>query len=82
MATNSILKIKTSFADETTRELEFGPFANDASAITNAKTNIATFNSNINNIQNLYLSEGGASCTGITAATIITSTENEINLND
>ena len=82
MATTSILKIRTAFDDETTRDLEFGPFATNSAAITNAKANIASFNTNINDIQNLYVSEGNASCTGITAATIITATETELNLND
>ena len=82
MATTSILKVKTGFADESVREHEFGPFASSATAITNAKTNIATFNTNINDIKNLYVSDSGASCTGIIAASITTSTETDINLND
>ena len=78
MATTSTLKIKTAFADEATRDHEFGPFATTAAAITNIKTNIATFNNNIENLQGLYLSDGGASCVGITAASIVTATETEI----
>ena len=78
MATTSTLKIRASFTDETSRDHEFGPFATDAAAITNIKNNIKTFNNNISELEGLYISDVGASCIGITAASIITSTETEI----
>ncbi len=80
--TNAILKLTTSFADETTREVELGPFDASSTAVTNAKANIATFNNNIEDLQGLYISEGNATCTGITAATVTIETDEPINLND
>lgn len=77
----SILKLTASYADETKRDLEFGPFSSTSSPITNAKTNIATVNSKVSEIEELFLSESGAKFTGITAAQIVTTNETEINLN-
>lgn len=77
----SILKVTTSFTDDTTREHELGPFKPTASVLTNVKTNIATFNTNVGSLSGIYISEGGAECTGITAASITTTEETEINLN-
>lgn len=82
MAAVSTIKLVTAFADETKRELEIGPFAPTASVITNAKTNIASVNNNISDFADFYVSEGGASATGIISAQIITLNEREINLND
>lgn len=82
MATKAILKARTAFADETYRDVELGPF--DSTKITPAiaKSRIATFNTNISDIASLYLSDAGASCTGITAATLTVDRTEEINLND
>jgi len=76
------MKLTTSFSDSDTRVVEIGPFDPNSDAITNAKTNIATFNSNISDLAGLYLSDGGANCTGITAAEIIVKNETVYNLND
>ena len=83
MASTATIKLTTAFADETTRTVEIGPFASTATAINpqQLRGNIRTFNADISNIASLYLSDSGASCTGITAASIIATTENEINLN-
>ena len=83
MAQTAIIKLTSTFADESTRVLELGPFDASATSVTasNLRANVRTFNADIANIANLYLSDGGASCEGITAASIIVSTENEINLN-
>ena len=83
MAQNAFIKLTSSFADETNRVLELGPFDTTATNVTpqQVRANVRTFNTNIANIANLYLSDEGASCTGITAASIIVSRENEINLN-
>ena len=82
MSAQATIKLTTAFADETKREVEIGPFATTAAAITNAKTNIATFNSNISNLAGLYLSDGGANCIGITDAEVIVKSETVYNLND
>lgn len=79
MATS--LKLKMAFADETARDIVFEPFAANAAAITNAKANIKALNTNPSAIATLYLSDGGANFTGVSAATITVETENEINLN-
>lgn len=76
------IKVRTAFADESHRDIEFGPFAVNAAAVTNAKTNVKTFNDNISDIAELYLSDDGASCTGIVEAEVIVSTETVYNLND
>ena len=81
MAAKSYIKLTNSFADDTTRSLEIGPLASDSAAVTNVKTNINTVNQNLSDIEDLYLSESGAKFTGITAASVVTSSEREINLN-
>lgn len=82
MAT-STMKLSFAFEDETKRDISFGPFATNAAAITGAKANIKAFNQNdVDAIAGLLLSDNGASCTGIAAASIVTVNETEINLND
>ena len=76
------LKIRTAFADETYRDLEFGPFDVTKMTADEAKSRIAAFKTKLGDIAELYLSDGGASCVGITSATLIESTDEEINLND
>jgi len=83
MAATSDIKLTLGFTDDSTRNLNIGPFATDAAALTGAKANIMAFNDNdVTTIQGLILSDGGASCTGIVDAHIITVDETEINLND
>lgn len=82
MATSE-LKLKFGYEDETTRDIKIGPFATDAAAISGAKANIMAFNANdVGSVAGLLLSDGGASCTGIVAASIVTVNKTEINLND
>ena len=82
MATSK-LKMTFGFADGLSRELALEPFAPTANALANAKTNIKTFNSTgISNVDDVLLSDEGGSCTGIIAASIVTSNKTEINLND
>lgn len=83
MAQTATLKFTSTFADESTREVELGPFDANATVVNpqQVRANVRTFNADIANIANLYLSDSGASCTGITAASIYVTTENEINLN-
>lgn len=82
MASTATIKLTTAFADSDTRVVELGPFDPNSDAITNAKTNIATFNTNIGSLSGLYISDGGANCTGITDAEIIVKNETVYNLND
>lgn len=82
MATSDI-KLTFGFEDETTRNLNIGPYATNAAALTGAKANIISFNANdLNSVKGLLLSDDGASCTGVIDAHIITVNETEINLND
>ncbi len=81
MAAKSDLKLTFGFADETTRDLKIGSFA--PSATSGFKTNIKNFNQNaVDDIKELLLSDDGATCTGIVAASIETETITDINLND
>lgn len=82
MAT-STMKLTFGYEDESKRDISFGPFAQNAAAISGAKANIKSFNANdVSSVADLLLSDDGASCTGIIAASIITVNETEINLND
>lgn len=74
------IKITNSFADDTTRDLKFTGLDPTSAAFTDAKTRIKAFNPSA--IAGVYLSDGGASYTGITAATLTKITENPYNLND
>ena len=75
------VKLTTAFADETERVVEMGPFDVTVMTASVLRANVRTFNADIADIENLYISEGGAKCTGITGAKLITTVENEINLN-
>lgn len=81
MAEQSKIKIVYGFADDTERPIEMGPFASDAAIVnaTTAKQRIKAFDPNT--IKDLFVSDAGSSCTGITAATITKLKETEINLN-
>ena len=79
MASTGKIKVNFGFGDETARQVEIGPFAVDAAAITNAKANIKAFDPAT--VQGLYLSDGGATCTGVVSATVVTTEDTEINLN-
>ena len=74
------IKLTTAFADETTRDLEFGPLATTAAGVETIRTRVKNFDPS--SVQGLYISDGGSSCTGITAASITVINESEINLND
>ena len=75
----AIVKITTAFADKTTRDLEFGPLAVSAAGASDIRTRVKAFNPA--DVANFYVSDGGSSCTAITAASIIVTNETEINLN-
>lgn len=80
MAATSDLKLTFNFADETARNLTLGSFA--TLTANDVRTRVKNFNNNIASYGDLYLSDGGATCSGVTAATIVSTTETEINLND
>ena len=70
MSRKTEFKLTFGFNDGTTRNLTLGDFAELTSAT--AKTRIETFNTNIANIADLYISDGGAACYGVIAAEITT----------
>ncbi len=70
MTRKTEFKLTFGFNDGTTRNLTIGDFAELTQAT--AKTRIETFNTNIANIADLYLSDGGASCYGVIDAEVIT----------
>ena len=78
MAATSTIKFTNSFADETKRTLEIGPF--DAAKITlsDLRAKVRTLNANTAAIENLYLSDGGAKFTGVEGVTILTDSETKI----
>lgn len=83
MAQNANLKLTFGYADEIKRDFIIGPFAQNATSISGAKAKIMDFNANQrDSVKTLLLSDDGAQCTGINAASIISVTETEINLND
>lgn len=78
------IELTNGFADGSTRKLELGPFDSDAAVVHSLalKNAIAQVNSDVAVVSSLYLSQGGASFTGITGAVIDVTTKREINLND
>lgn len=83
MAENKETKIKITFgfADSTTRKVELGPYSSKTdSAVANAKSRIKAFN--VDEIADIYVSDDGAACTGIVAASYETVTDREIDLKD
>lgn len=78
--TTGEIKITNSFADDTTRDVKFTGLDPNSDAFKNAKTNIKAFSPAA--IATAYLSDGGASYTGITAATLTEITRDPFNLND
>ena len=81
MAAQTVIKLVLGYADNTSRAYEIGPLNPTSAAVTNAKTNITTFKNNLASWKNTLVSDGGAQCTGITTAQVITTSDTEINLN-
>ncbi len=75
----AVIKLTNAFADKTTRDLEIGPLAVSAAGASAIKARVKAFNPA--DVAGLYISDGGATCTAITAASIIVTDEREINLN-
>ena len=78
MASSAKIKMQMSFADDTTRDIEISPLDPTSAAVTNAKTNIKALD--VADFGGKYISEGGATCTGVAAATVVKVTETDINL--
>lgn len=78
----SEIKLTFNYDDETTRDIKLGPFDTDAAVVSanTLRANVKAFNPQA--IKGAFLSEAGASCTGIVGATIYEVDEEEINLND
>lgn len=66
------IDLTNSFADESTRKITLGTFDMNATNVnvTNLRNTIKSINSDVSNIENLYLSDSGAKFTGITGAVI------------
>lgn len=76
------IKLVSSFADETTRSVEFSGF-DDGDAVLTPNTlrgRIQDVNSDTSAFASYYLSDDGATFTAITGATIIENSETEIAL--
>ena len=83
MAKATEMKLTFGFADETKRDLKIGPFKPTDAAISGLKANVIAFNdSAVATVSSLLLSDDGASCTGILAASYTTLEKRDINLND
>ena len=78
MAKTAELTIKNAFADDSTRSIKFPLNPDNVDSYT-LKANVKAFDAS--NIAGIYLSDGGATCTGISAASLVEVEENEINLN-
>lgn len=78
MAKTAELKIKNAFADDSNRDLKF-PLNPNTVNIETIRANAKAFDPNT--IKDIYISETGATCTGIAGATLFETDENEINLN-
>ncbi len=79
MANTTKFKITNAFANDDKRELEFGPFASDTIVIETLRTKIKNFDASA--ISDTYISEAGSPFASISAATVVTVEEEEINLN-
>lgn len=79
MAATTKFKIVNAFADDTTADMEFGPFAADAVVIETLRENAKNFDAAA--ISDTYISEAGSGFASIQAVTVTEVTEKEINLN-
>ena len=80
MAKIGSIKLVNQFADDSTRAIELSPIDVTSDAFVNAKTNIKAINPST--IAGIYLSEDGASYTGVAAATLVEIETTDFNLND
>ena len=80
MAKIGSIKLVNQFADDSTRAIELSPIDVTSDAFINAKTNIKAIDPST--IAGIYLSEDGASYTGVAAATLVEIETTDFNLND
>lgn len=80
MAATAEVKIVTAFADDSQRDIKFGPFTASDSLVSAIKTRVKAFDPTT--VQGLYLSDAGATCTRIAAASVTETEIETINLND
>lgn len=78
----STLKITTEFADESKRDLSIGPLAAITADEDKAALKAKLKNFDMSAIEDIYVSDDGESSTAIVGATLTTTAETEINLND
>lgn len=78
MAKTAELKIKSAFADDSARDLKFSLNPNTVN-IETIRANAKAFDPAT--VAGIYISEAGATCTGIVGATLLEKSEEEINLN-
>ena len=79
MAKVGSIKLVNQFADDSTRAVELGPIDVTSDAFVNAKANIKAIDPST--IASVYLSDNGASYTGVAAATLVEIETTEYNLN-
>lgn len=80
MASSAKINLKFGFADDTDRAFELAGFDSDAAVVSPATLKARIKNFDFSAFSDTYISESGATCTGVTAATISKVTETEINL--
>lgn len=74
----AILSAEFGFADDTSRVVTFEPYNASSLAVAGFKQRVKNFNSTIpSSFQSTFLSNDGASCTGIISASV-TSTEKTV----
>ena len=84
MAFKSEINLTFGYADEAKRKFSVGPYPEMANSdLTVIKTAIKNFNATgVQDVADLILSDGGASCTGIVDAGVSMTDSRDINLND
>lgn len=80
--TKNEINFTVTFSDETKKEYTFGPYDGSSTTLANAAAKIKTLNTKIADWGGKLVSDGGAAATGITAASVVTTSEQVINLND
>lgn len=82
MTTQSEINLVFDYADQTSRKFVIGPYGTMTSSETAAvKASVKNFNSTeLAEVAGLMLSVDGASCTGISAASITTKSTKDFNL--
>lgn len=82
MAAQTEIKLTFNYDDETTRDIKIGPFDTDAAVVQASALRTSAKAFNPQTVKGFFLSDTGATCTGLTGATIYETSETEINLND